>query len=116
MALWEKAGDEHLAELADGGPQELILKKGKAGNVAWIKGEVLEQPSFSVVEVDPVGAGDAFAAGYLAGWLWEKDARDRLRLASAMGALSVTTLGDYEALPDREELESFMDGRESLGR
>lgn len=116
LALWDAADDRHLSELAEKGPQELVLKKGEAGNVAWIEGKLFEQSSFAVVEIDPVGAGDAFAAGYLAGWLWKKDIQERLRLASAMGALSVTTLGDYEALPDREELESFVGGRENLGR
>jgi hypothetical protein len=33
-----------------------------------------------------------------------------------MGAYSVMTLGDYEGLPDRDELEAFLEGRESLGR
>jgi hypothetical protein len=33
-----------------------------------------------------------------------------------MGALSVATLGDYEGLPDEEELRAFIEGEESLGR
>jgi len=69
-----------------------------------------------VAEVDPVGAGDAFAAGYLAGHLWDLPAQERLRVANAMGAMSVATLGDYEGLPDRDELEAFLEGGESLGR
>jgi 2-dehydro-3-deoxygluconokinase len=69
-----------------------------------------------VVEVDPVGAGDAFAAGYLAGHLWGMPAEQRLRVANAMGALSVATLGDYEGLPDEDELRAFLEGDESLGR
>jgi 2-dehydro-3-deoxygluconokinase len=116
LALWNRADEDFLADLAEAGPKELVLKKGKAGNLAWINGEILEQSSFTVRELDPIGAGDAFAAGYLAGWLWQLDAQERMRVASTMGALSVMTLGDYEGLPDREELESFMNGKESLGR
>jgi sugar/nucleoside kinase (ribokinase family) len=40
----------------------------------------------------------------------------RLRVANAMGALSVATLGDYEGLPDVDELRAFLEGVESLGR
>jgi 2-dehydro-3-deoxygluconokinase len=66
--------------------------------------------------VDSIGAGDAFDAGYLAGHLWGLDAEQRLRVANAMGALSVATLGDYEGLPDNEELWAFLEGRKALGR
>lgn len=116
MALWDRADEDFLAELSQMGPKEVVLKKGKAGNLAYVHGGLFEQSSFSVTELDPIGAGDAFAAGYLSGWLWDLDTQHRLRMASAMGALSVMTLGDYEGLPDREELESFMEGKESLGR
>jgi 2-dehydro-3-deoxygluconokinase len=84
--------------------------------VAVIGGEVLEQPAFPVLEVDPVGAGDAFDAGYLAGHLWGLAPAERLRVANAMGALSVATLGDYEGLPHKEELWAFLEGRKVLGR
>ena len=66
--------------------------------------------------VDPVGAGDAFNAGYLAGHLWEWGPEERLRLANAMGAMSVATLADYEGLPDEKELRNFLEGKEALGR
>ena len=84
--------------------------------MAVLGGEVLEQPAFAVLEVDPVGAGDAFDAGYLAGHLWDLGPDERLRVANAMGALSVATLGDYEGLPDSRELWDFLEGREDLGR
>jgi 2-dehydro-3-deoxygluconokinase len=115
-ALWGRDDDEFLRGLAGMGPQEVVLKRGKEGSVVVIGGEVFEQPAFPVEDVDPVGAGDAFDAGYLAGHLWGLEAEDRLRVANAMGALSVATLGDYEGLPDREELWAFLEGRQALGR
>jgi 2-dehydro-3-deoxygluconokinase len=115
-ALWGRDDEEFLRELAGMGPQEVVLKRGKEGSVVVIGGEVFEQPAFPVEDVDPVGAGDAFDAGYLAGHLWGLEAEDRLRVANAMGALSVATLGDYEGLPDREELWAFLEGRQALGR
>jgi 2-dehydro-3-deoxygluconokinase len=115
-ALWGRDDEEFLQELAGMGPQEVVLKRGKEGSVVVVGGEVLEQAAFPVEEVDPVGAGDAFVAGYLAGHLWDLEAEERLRVANAMGALSVATLGDYEGLPDSEELRAFLEGRKALGR
>jgi 2-dehydro-3-deoxygluconokinase len=116
LALWGRDDEGFLQELAATGPQEVVLKKGGEGSVTVLGGEVLEQPAFPVLEVDPVGAGDAFDAGYLAGHLWGLDPEQRLRVANAMGALSVATLGDYEGLPDEEELRGFLEGRKALGR
>ncbi len=114
-ALWGRDDEEFLRELAEG-PQEVVLKRGERGSMVLLDGKVLEQPAFSTDEVDPIGAGDAFNAGYLAGHLWGLGPEERLRTANAMGALSVATLGDYEGLPAREELRGFLEGRRALGR
>jgi 2-dehydro-3-deoxygluconokinase len=115
-ALWGRGDEALVRELSGRGPEEVVLKKGNTGSLALVGGEVLEHHAFTVAEVDPVGAGDAFAAGYLAGHLWELPVEERLRAANAMGALSVATLGDYEGLPDKNELLAFLEGEESLGR
>jgi 2-dehydro-3-deoxygluconokinase len=115
-ALWGRDDEALVRELARNGPEEVVLKTGSTGSLALVNSEVLEHPAFTVAEVDPVGAGDAFAAGYLAGHLWDLPAEERLRTANAMGALSVATLGDYEGLPDRDELQAFLDDERSLGR
>jgi 2-dehydro-3-deoxygluconokinase len=115
-ALWGREDEDLVRELAASGPREVVLKRGGEGSLALVEGRVITQPAFPVDEVDPVGAGDAFDAGYLAGHLWELDPEERLRVANAMGALSVATLGDYEGLPDREELWAFLEGRKALGR
>ncbi len=115
-ALWGRDDETLVRELARKGPEEVVLKRGGTGSLALVEDKVLEHPSFDVDDVDPVGAGDAFAAGYLAGHVWDLPAEERLRVANAMGAMSVATLGDYEGLPDRDELRAFLEGEESLGR
>ena len=115
-ALWKRDDKGFIRELAEKGPQEVVLKRGGDGSMVLFEDRVLEQPNFDVPEVDPVGAGDAFNAGYLAGHLWEWGPEERLRLANAMGAMSVATLGDYEGLPDEKELRNFLEGKEALGR
>ena len=67
-------------------------------------------------QLDPICAGDAFAAGYLAATLEGQDPADRLRTANAMGAFCVQNLGDYEGLPSRRELTAFLDDAFDLGR
>lgn len=116
LALWGEDGEKLMQRLAGAGPKEVVLKRGERGCLALIGDEIFERPAYRVEEVDPVGAGDSFAAGYLAGYLWDLEVRERLRFANAMGAYSVMTSGDYEGLPDRQELERFVNGEKSLGR
>jgi 2-dehydro-3-deoxygluconokinase len=81
-----------------------------------VDGEHLTSPGFPARQVDPIGAGDAFAAGYLAASLWDLPPAERLRTANAMGAFCVQNLGDYEGLPSRRELTAFLDQTVDLGR
>jgi 2-dehydro-3-deoxygluconokinase len=116
-ALWgwadESAG---MARLAAAGPAEVVLKRGADGSTVWLDGERVDAEPFRVRELDPIGAGDAFAAGYLAASLRGDTPSVRLRTANAMGALCVSTLGDYEGLPSAQELAEFLDNKTTLGR
>jgi 2-dehydro-3-deoxygluconokinase len=91
-------------QLAGLGPREVIIKDGARGCAAVIDGEELVLPALAVPVVDPVGAGDAFVAGYLAERLAGEPPAVRLRTATAMGAYAVTVPGDCELLPTRAEL------------
>lgn len=115
-ALWEREDDKLTRELSAKGPAEVVLKRGHRVSTAYVAGEYLYQEAFPVTELDPIGAGDAFAAGYLAGHLLQIEPEARLRMASALGAYSVMTAGDYEGLPDTEELKEFISGERKLGR
>ncbi|BBL79794.1 2-dehydro-3-deoxygluconokinase [Rubrobacter xylanophilus] len=115
-ALWGSDDVGLLRRLHDHGPAEVVLKRGDRGSMFFDGELILKHPGFDVDEVDPIGAGDAFAAGYLAGHLWGLPAEERLRLGNAMGALCVSTVGDYEGLPDRKELETFLRGIRMPGR
>jgi 2-dehydro-3-deoxygluconokinase len=66
--------------------QEVILKRGEGdASVVSLSG-VVSEPALSVNVVDLTGAGDAFAAGYLAARCWGWDASDRLRLGHFLAA------------------------------
>ncbi|MDI2132806.1 sugar kinase [Yinghuangia seranimata] len=91
--------------LAALGPAQVLLKRGARGAVAVVGGVAYDAPVHRVAAVDPVGAGDAFAAGYLAELLAGADVPARLATAAAAGAFAVTVPGDWEGLPRRPELE-----------
>jgi 2-dehydro-3-deoxygluconokinase len=80
-----------------------------------IDGELFKLPGLAVPVVDAVGAGDAFAAGYIAERLAGLPASRRLQTAIAAGALAVSVPGDCEGLPRRAELENVA-AREDVAR
>jgi len=102
--------DDYPGGLAKLGPTEVIIKDGGRGCVAQINGERYEVPALPVTVVDPVGAGDAFVAGYLADRLAGEPPSRCLATAIAAGAFAVTVPGDCEGLPDRSELAALTGG------
>jgi 2-dehydro-3-deoxygluconokinase len=97
------------AELARGlaglGAGHAVVKLGERGAVALVDGAVHVVDPVPVQALDPVGAGDAFVAGYLVETLTGRPVQERLRTAAACGAFAVTVPGDWEGMPSREELE-----------
>ena len=93
--------------LADLGAGHAVVKLGPRGAVAAVDGQVHAVEPVPVQAVDPVGAGDAFVAGYLAETLAGRPVPERLATAAACGAFSVTVPGDWEGLPTRDELAAL---------
>lgn len=98
------------------GPSQVVLKAGEQG--AWFadRAERGFCPCYPAIEIDPVGAGDAFCAGLLSGLLEGQPLREAIKRGAALGALCVSTFGDYQGLPDRVELETFLGGKLAPGR
>jgi 2-dehydro-3-deoxygluconokinase len=93
-----------LAALAAG---HAVVKLGERGAVAAVDGQLHAVDPVPVPAVDPVGAGDAFVAGYLAETLAGRPVPERLATAAACGAFAVTVPGDWEGLPTRDELAAL---------
>jgi 2-dehydro-3-deoxygluconokinase len=109
-------GEAMLDKLLQLGPTQVVVKAGDKG--AWYA-DRLERgfcPCYSVPEVDPVGAGDAFCAGLMSGLLDGKTLREAVQRGAALSAFCVSTFGDYQGLPTRLELETFMEGKIVHGR
>lgn len=85
-----------------------VLKRGSEGAELWNGAESIEHPGFDVDPVDTAGAGDAFAAGFLAARLGGSDYRDALAVGNACGALAVQSIGartdlSWETIADYRE-------------
>ena len=77
--------------------ETVVLKLGRHG--AYVRagyGDEMvlqEVPAGRSTIVDPTGAGDAFAAGFLAAWIVDRDAVAAARAASAVAARAVASPG-----------------------
>ncbi|TFB24448.1 sugar kinase [Filobacillus milosensis] len=89
--------------------QTVIMKLGSEGAYIHTKDEKSYVPGFPVKQVvDPVGAGDGFAAGIISGLLKEKPWQDVVKRANAIGAMVVGMRGDIEGLPTNDSVNQFM--------
>jgi 2-dehydro-3-deoxygluconokinase len=108
--------DSMLDGLRSLGPSRVILKAGDQG-VWYANGEERGFcPCFPVKEIDPVGAGDAFCAGFISGLLDGCPLPEAVTRGAALGAFCVSAFGDYHGLPDRAALEAFLTGKLAPGR
>jgi len=95
-------------QLAALGPAMVVVKLGPEGALALVGDTSVRVPGTPLERiVDPVGAGDAFAAGFLSGLLRGFATDAALRLANRCGALAMLSPGDMEALPRWEEVASL---------
>ena len=91
------------------GAGEVVIKLGAAGALAQTSdGQTARSRPFAVTPIDTVGAGDGFAAGYLAGLLTGAGLQERLDQAAAVGALVTTRRGDLAAMPTRSEVDGLL--------
>ncbi|MFD8392793.1 sugar kinase [Streptomyces sp. NPDC059680] len=95
-------------------PAVVVVKQGKGGATAFDRttdgmedadgtATFVRAPNVDVVA--HVGAGDAFAAGFLSGTLRRLPLRDRLRLGHLFAAAALTTPGDLAAPPARDHAD-----------
>jgi 2-dehydro-3-deoxygluconokinase len=87
------------------GPRMIVVKLGDRGALALTDAGFVESPGFAIPRVvDPVGAGDAFAAGFLTGQVRGRDLAESLALGNRCGALAMLVPADQEGLPRWEEV------------
>lgn len=85
-----------------------VVTLGPRGAVAARGSARLHVPAIVVDAVDPTGAGDAFAAAFMAATAWEWELRDRLRLASVCATCSVRGAGGARSAPHPAEIADLL--------
>ena len=92
------------------GVEALIMKTGSRGAVVYLSdGTSHEVPGFPVQVLNILGAGDAFAAGFIYGFLKGWDWYKCCRMGNACGAHVVTQLGCANFTPYEEEILRFIE-------
>jgi 5-dehydro-2-deoxygluconokinase len=98
-----------ISELLAAGPEALVIKRGPLSTIIHLRsGEVIEASPFRVEVINLLGAGDAFASGFiygcLKGWGWYRAAR----MGNACGAIVVTRHGCANFMPGEQEALDFI--------
>jgi 5-dehydro-2-deoxygluconokinase len=104
--------DTAIAALLACGPKALVVKRGAHGaTICLPDGQRIDAPGFPVEIYNVLGAGDAFAAGfiygYLHGWDWYRSAR----MGNACGAIVVTRHGCANFMGYEQEVLDFIESR-----
>jgi 2-dehydro-3-deoxygluconokinase len=66
-------------------------------------------PALHLTVVEKIGAGDAFAGGFLAGLLHGLGHEERIRLGHLCAAAALTGHGDIAHLPSLQRLEELLE-------
>jgi 5-dehydro-2-deoxygluconokinase len=104
-----------IRRLTDNALQALVVKRGARGATVYTDdGAAIEAAPFPVEVLNVLGAGDAFASGYLYGslqhWSWQRSAR----MGNAVGAIVVTRPACANSMPTLGEVKAFVDARGGL--
>ena len=97
-ALWGSSTPEDVRELLTG-PGAVVVKNGGIDATCFAGDERFTEPALPVSVVEPVGAGDAFAAGWLHGALTGLPHPARLRLGHLLARAALTALSDHFPMP-----------------
>ena len=121
---WGLSAEEYARRFQRINGRLVIVTRDANGAIAYDGANLVEHPGYSIDFVDPVGAGDAFIAGFLAeifrqgtvkSFFAASDGERRkvlersLAVANVCGALICTRRGDTEAMPTADEVAAFLD-------
>jgi len=106
---------EHVCALMEYGPRVVVEKRGKHGcRVHQRESAAKDVPGFPVTVQNILGAGDAFGAGFLYGYVKGWDLWKAARLGNACGAIVVSRHGCSISMPFWDEVTAFVDERGGL--
>lgn len=87
------------------------MTKGVEGALVLCEGQFIESPAYAAPGGcrDTTGAGDAFHAGFLYGFLNGEDIGTSLKFGNAVAAMKCSALGGRTSLPNRPQLHRFLE-------
>lgn len=107
--------NDSIQKIISSGPEILIVKRGADGATVFYKdGSRKEAPGFPVEVLNVLGAGDAFASGFIYGYLQGWDIIKSCRMGNASGAWVVQKPGCANDMPYYDELMRFVESRGGL--
>ena len=107
--------DEAIQNVLDLGVENLIMKRGAEGaSIFDSNGNETHVPGFPVEVLNILGAGDAFAGGFLYGYVQGWDLYKACRMGNACGAIVVTHHGCANFMPSLKEAMAFAEGKGGL--
>jgi 2-dehydro-3-deoxygluconokinase len=89
-------------------PHILVVKDAAKAASAFTGNDTVTVPALSVNVVEPVGAGDAFAAGFLTGLLRDEPPSRALRLGHLTAAAALQVTSDHGPLPPASVIASLL--------
>lgn len=103
----EESPEKIANTLLHGKTSTVVVKLGEKGayfatktEEGYVNGQVVKNI------IDPIGAGDGFAAGFLSGMLREFSVKESVELANRVAAYALTVAGDAEGYPYWAQIES----------
>jgi 5-dehydro-2-deoxygluconokinase len=109
MAGGYAQGQALARALAQNGAQFTIYKRGALGSITHTPDFSFETGIFKVTALKPMGAGDGFMGGLLAGLGRGASLETAVRRGAATAALIVAGIGCAPASPDTDRLDQFID-------
>jgi 5-dehydro-2-deoxygluconokinase len=104
--------EEAIKKILDTGVKVLIVKKGSKGATIYSKNsEPKDVPGFPVEILNVLGAGDAFASGFIFGHLQGWDLYKSCRMGNASGAWVVQKPGCANDMPTYAEAMNLIESR-----
>ncbi len=106
----KKDSDHDAAQrFIDKGAKLVVLKRDKDGSTCFTAdGKIIETGVFTVELVKPFGAGDSFAAHFLASLIENDPLEKALQNGAAAASINISGTSCTEAMPTKIERENFI--------
>ena len=106
---------ESIQKLLKMGPSILIEKIGEKGcRIHQLEGSTIDAAGFPVEIKNILGAGDAFGAGFICGYVKGWDLQKAASFGNACGAIVVTRPACSNSMPTYDEVISFIEERDGF--